>query len=276
MPQILPHTIAQLAFPLIPSPSLSLFAPSVIQRQDILNRVQSNAMVSQAWTDWALVSPAVYSSSLVGLSQIQAFLNVTQGLYPTSPHVLVAQQVITSRQPPLPPQPPAPPAPGTRQPTMPLHRIMPAPGSQIVLRTSNELIYNSATASPHIGNQPGGIHQMPPPTGSNTLTDARQVNPFLPPSSATPPVSQQSPIHGSRSTRALQQFFQPSQAVAGVLPAGQPPVARPMPPTMNQMHPPNLHQGPHAPHQTTPRGLGGGGHSGGVVEEAAEDRGGSV
>ena len=32
------------------------------QRQDILNRVQSNAMVSQAWTDWVLVSPAVYSS----------------------------------------------------------------------------------------------------------------------------------------------------------------------------------------------------------------------
>ena len=36
------------------------------QRQDILNRVQSNAMVSQAWTDWVLVSPAVYPSPWVG------------------------------------------------------------------------------------------------------------------------------------------------------------------------------------------------------------------
>ena len=31
-----------------------------LQRQDILNRVQSNAMVSQAWTDWVIVSPVVY------------------------------------------------------------------------------------------------------------------------------------------------------------------------------------------------------------------------
>ncbi len=38
------------------------------QRQDILNRVQSNAMVSQAWTDWVLVSPAVYSSQSGGVS----------------------------------------------------------------------------------------------------------------------------------------------------------------------------------------------------------------
>jgi len=165
MPQILPPPIVQLAFPLIPSPGLSLFAPSGIQRHAILNRVQSHAMVSQAWTDWALVSPAVYSSSLVGLAQIQALLNVAQGLYPTSPPVLVAQQVITSRQPPALPQPPAPPAPGTRQPTMPLRRIMPAPGSPFVPRTLNEVTYNTATATPHIGNQPGGRHQMPPPNG---------------------------------------------------------------------------------------------------------------
>src|SRR6185503_6846000 len=58
------------------------------RRQDILNRVQSNAMVSQAWTDWVLVSTAGYSSSsLIGLAQLQTLLAAAQGLYPTSPHV---------------------------------------------------------------------------------------------------------------------------------------------------------------------------------------------
>ena len=77
------------------------------QRQDILNRVQSNAMVSQAWTNWVLVSPAVYPSSWMGLAQTQALLSAAQGLYPASPHVQMAQQVITARQPPSPPQPPS-------------------------------------------------------------------------------------------------------------------------------------------------------------------------
>ena len=30
------------------------------QRQDLLNRAQSNAMVAQAWTDWVIVAPVVY------------------------------------------------------------------------------------------------------------------------------------------------------------------------------------------------------------------------
>jgi hypothetical protein len=89
------------------------------QRQEILNRVQSNAMVSQAWTDWVLVSPAVYPSPWVGLAQTQALLNVARGLYPTSPHVLAAQQVFATKQPPAPPQPPSPPTPGRRPPPMP-------------------------------------------------------------------------------------------------------------------------------------------------------------
>ena len=230
------------------------------QRQDILNRVQSNAMVSQAWTDWVLVSPAGYSSSsLVGLAQLQALLNAAQGLYPTSPHVHVAQQVITTRQPPAPPQPPVPPAPGMRQPTMPRHEITPAPGSsQTVPRTLNEITHNTPTAPPHIGNQPGVIHQIPPSTGSRTLTDVRQLNPFFLPPSAVPPTVQQTPMPGSRSARALQQFLQPRQAEAGV-----PPATRGLPPTMHQIHPPTLQQVPRIPHQIAPRTQGDGSHGGG-------------
>lgn len=237
------------------------------QRQGILNRVQSNAMVSQAWTDWVLLSPAVYPSPLVGLAQIQTLLNAAQGLYPTSPHVQMAQQVITTRQPPAPPQPPFPPVPGTRQPTMPSHQITPAPGSQIVPRTLNEITYHTPPAPPQIGNQPGGIHQMPA-TGSRTLTDVRQLNPFLPPPSAAPPVSQQTPIPGSRSARAHQQFLPPPQAATG-----QPPIARRLPPTMNQIHPQTFQQVPRVSSQIAPRGFGGGGHSAGSGHRGGGGRG---
>jgi hypothetical protein len=228
------------------------------QRQDILNRVQSNAMVSQAWTDWVLVSPAVYSFSWVELAQIQALLNTAHGLYPTSPHVQVAQQVITTRPPP-PPQPPVPPALMTRQRTMPSHRITPAPGSQTVPRMLNEITHNTPTAPPHIGNQPGVIYQMTPSTGSRTLTDVRQLNPFFPSPSGAPSAAQQTPMPGSRSARALQQFLQTPRAEAGGPPTGQ----RQFPPTMNQIHPPTLQQMPRVPYQIAPSGFGGGGHHGG-------------
>ena len=38
-----------------------------LQRQELLNHVQSNAMVSQAWTDWVMVGPYGYPASWGGL-----------------------------------------------------------------------------------------------------------------------------------------------------------------------------------------------------------------
>jgi hypothetical protein len=227
------------------------------QRQDILNRVQSNAMVSQAWTDWVLVSPAVYPYPWVGLAQTHALLNVARGLYPTSPHVQVAQQVITTRQPPAPPQPPVPPTPGTTQPTMPSPQIVPhQPGSRPVPLTLNEISHTTTTTPPQIGNQPPAGRSTPQ-TGSRTLTDIRQLNPFLPPSNAAPP--------NSRSARALQQFLPPQ--------AGQPPITRRLPPTINQIHPPTPHQVPRAPYQIAPRMQGGGGQVGGGGRGGSRGRG---
>lgn len=235
------------------------------QRQNILNRVQSNAMVSQAWTDWVLVSQVGYSSSsLVGLAQLQALLNAAQGLYPTSPHVQMAQQVITTRQPSAPPRPSSPPVPGMRQPIMPRHQITPAPGSPTVApRTLNEFTYRTPTASSHIDNQPGGIHHAPPSTESRTLTEIRQMNPFMQPPSAAPPQSEQTQMPGSRSVRSLQQFLQSPPAAAGAPSTMQSPMPRHLPPTMNQIYPPPFQQTPHVPHQIAPRGFGGGGYSGG-------------
>lgn len=230
------------------------------QRQDILNRVQSNAMVSQAWTDWVLVSPAVYPYPWVGLAQTQALLNVARTLYPASPHVTVAQQIITTRQPPAPPQPPTPPAPGSPLHTMPSHEIVPAPGSQGVPRTLNEITHTTPTAPPQISNQPE----------SRTLTDVHQLNPLL-------PGQQQQPHTTTRMQQFLQQNggnwqppgsnLRPSApgSAPREAPGGQPPVVHRLPPTINQVHPPMLHQVPRVPYQVAPRAYGGGGgyHGGG-------------
>lgn len=219
------------------------------QRQEILNRVQSNAMVSQAWTDWVIVSPVVYPYPWVGLAQTQALLNVARGLYPASPHVVIAQQVITTRQPPTPPQPPSPPTAGSTPSHMPTHQIVPGPGSPGVPRTLNEITHTTPTGPPQLSNQPG----------SRNLTDVHQLNPFLPPS-ASQPLPPRAPTR-------LQQFLQQNGSFTqapGANASNQPPIARRLPPTINQIHPPTPHQVPRVPYQVAPRspGGGGGGHHG--------------
>lgn len=221
-----------------------------LQRQEILNRVQSNAMVSQAWTDWVIVSPVVYPYPWVGLAQTHALLNVARGLYPTSPYVAVAQQVITTRQPPAPPQPPSPPTPGSTPSHLPTHQIIPGPGSPAVPRTLNEITHSTPTAPPRISNQPG----------SHNLTDVHQLNPFLPPSAGQQPAPQSS-THLHPFQQQNGGLSQPPGAGAG----NPPPAARRLPPTINQIHPPIPHQVPRVPYQIAPRsyGGGGGGHHGG-------------
>lgn len=217
------------------------------QRQDILNRVQSNAIVSQAWTDWVLISPVIYSYPWVGLPQTQALLNTARDLYPASPYVLAAQQVITTRPPPAPLQPPAPPAPETSQPMLPSHQIVSRPWSRPVPLTLNEISHTTPTAPPQIGNQLRE-NQWNPRNGARTLTDIHQLNPLLPSSDNTAP--------NSRSARALQQFLQPPQP-------GQSPAPNRLSPTLNQIQPQIHTQAPRVLHQGVPRMQGGGGHNGG-------------
>lgn len=219
------------------------------QRQEILNRVQSNAMVSQAWTDWVIVSPGVYPYPWVGLAQTHALLNVARSLYPNSPHVVVAQQVITSRQPPAPPQPPTPSTPGSIPSHMPTHQIVPGPGSPGVPRTLNEITHATPTGPPQISHQPG----------SRNLTDVHQLNPFLPPSAG----QQLPPRASTRMHQFLQQNGSFTQA-PGVNSGSQPPVARRLPPTTNRIHPPVPHQVPRVPYRLAPLMPGGGGQGGGA------------
>ena len=101
------------------------------KRKEILNRVQSNAMVSQAWTNWVLVSP-------IGIPQ--GLLNSAGGLSPANPHVAIAQQIIANRQPLGPKQPPAP---GSTRPRMPSHELVPPPGVSGAPHTPNEIIHGN-------------------------------------------------------------------------------------------------------------------------------------
>ena len=225
------------------------------QRQDLLNRSQSNAMVAQAWTDWVVVAPVVYPYPWVGVAQARASLNVARELYPNSPHVQIAQREMITKQPPLPLQAPSPTVQDPAQ----------QPAARSVPRTLNEISHTTATVPPHIGNQPITSQPMIAPTqpGLRTFTDIRQLNPLLPSQSGTLSTPQQAVPPNSRSARALQQFLQPPPTAGGQAQIGQPPIARRLPPTINQIHPPMPHQVPRVPYHLGPRSFGGGGAMGG-------------
>src|SRR5438309_3338213 len=109
------------------------------QRQQLLNQLQANALVSQAWTDWVLVTPVVYPSPWIGLGQVQGLLAQAGRVNPTNPHIVIIQRVITPQVGPLPTgvpprtppkaQPPAQPPPlsSASSPPPTLQQIQPAP-----------------------------------------------------------------------------------------------------------------------------------------------------
>lgn len=145
---------------------------AALKRKEILNRVQSNAMVSQAWTNWVLVSP-------VGIPQ--GLLNSASGLFPANPHIAIAQQIITYRQPHA---PPAPPRPGSRPSRMPNHELVPPPGGSPGAPSFNEIIHRTPSGQPQGDRQPvqgfGGARRVPqgPPGLQQPGSPHRGTPPF--------------------------------------------------------------------------------------------------
>ncbi len=210
-----------------------------LQRQELLNHVQSNAMVSQAWTDWVMVGPSGYPASWGGLPPTYGFLSVARGLYPANPHVDVAQQVIITR-------PPA--QPQTSQPVT--HPALRQPGMRPVPLTLNEISHTTSTMPVHLGNQPTGTHATVPASSARSVRSLQQF--LLPPVANTPPAGPHATSPGSRSVRSLQQFLQPP---ASTTPPGQAPVIGRLPPTMHQQLPSLVV--PRGSHHLAPRGFGG-------------------
>ena len=210
-----------------------------LQRQELLNHVQSNAMVSQAWTDWVIVGPYGYPASWGGLPPSYGLLNAARGLYPANPHVDVAQQVIVLR-PPAQPQvsPPV------------THSALRQPGMRPVPLTLNEISHTTSTMPVHLGNQPMDARTTVPTSGARSVRSLQQF--LQPPVASAPSAGPQATSPGSRSGRSLQQFLQPP---ANTAPRGQSPATGRLPPTMHQ-HPPSFL--PRGSHHLAPRGFFGG------------------
>jgi hypothetical protein len=238
-----------------------------VQRQELLDRMQSHAMVSQAWTDWVMIGPVTYPSQWVGITSSHTLLTKAWELYPGSPHVPSAQRVMVASTP----------ATATQTIVPTTHVIPVQPGARPTPLPLNEISHRTPTMPVQLGNQPGGITQMPTRVGTRTFTDMRQLAPLSsPPSGNTPAGGQPRPPalpsvqslqqflqaptaiapsrgsrdvrQGSRSIQSLRQFLQPP---ATVPPTGQPPVTRAVPTSPHHIQSPLLV--PHLPHYGVPR-----------------------
>ncbi len=76
------------------------------QREDMLNELQANGFMSQAWTSMVYAMPGFYSYPWIGISGINGLLLQAQRLSPRHRHLPLAQQMVTTlprRVPPIQP-----------------------------------------------------------------------------------------------------------------------------------------------------------------------------
>lgn len=67
------------------------------RREDMLNELQANGLVSQAWTSVVYATPGFYSYPWIGVSGINGLLLQAQRLYPRHRHLPLAQQMMTAQ-----------------------------------------------------------------------------------------------------------------------------------------------------------------------------------
>ena len=128
------------------------------QRQHLLNELQANGLVSQAWTDWVLVTPVVYPSPWTGLGQVQGLLAQAGSVNPRNPHIRIIQRVITTQVGAPPPSPPS----SASSPPPTLQQIRPAPPSPPTATSPpSRLPQFAQTPSPR--SLPPTLHQIHPP-----------------------------------------------------------------------------------------------------------------
>ena len=198
------------------------------ERQDLLNQLQANALVSQAWTDWVYVTPVIYPYPWIGLQQVNGLLLQAHHIYPRNRHLPIMQQVITTQSGTIAPSPPG----------VPL-TVQPHP-SLLVPPTASI-----------------GVTPAPPqillPGSANAVSSA---NALRAPAAVPPQILLPGSANAATSANALR------------VPAGVPvqPFSSPLPPTLQQVHPPHLAQ-PNPPVLRAPYSIpqhfgGGGGHLG--------------
>ena len=172
------------------------------ERQDLLNQLQTNALVSQAWTDWVYVTPVIYPYPWMGVQQVRGLLLQAHHLYPRNRHLPILQQVVTTQAGAL-----SPPPPGVTAPVPPRSSLLVAP--------------------------PASVHVTPPapqtliPGSANAATSANALRApaAVPPQTLTP-----GSANAATSANALRTPAPPQQ------------FSRPLPPTLQQVHPPHVAQ----------------------------------
>ncbi len=91
------------------------------QRQDMLDQMQANALLSQAWTSWTYPTLGFYSYPWFGVSGVNGLLLQAHRLSPYHRHLPLAERTITANNSPSPAQPPVsmPPHPSLLVPPLP-------------------------------------------------------------------------------------------------------------------------------------------------------------
>lgn len=211
------------------------------RRTALLNQMQSNALIQQAWTEWIIGGPYVwpYGNGYPTGVTVPGLLAWAGRLYPNNPHVPVVGTIITARTgAPLPPAPPVPPSPPG---TIPHHQQLVSPlqiPANAVIGTAPGNPYRipglrqPSSTHPHSGGQPG----MPEP-GHNPQypqSATNRLNQFIaPPRIAPPPTMPSGPTQRLPSVSTLPPMYHPDPHPQRMAPAQQAPQGAPTasPPT---------------------------------------------
>lgn len=146
------------------------------QRQDLLNQLQTNALMSQAWTDWVYVRPIIYPYPWIGVQQVHGLLLQARQLHPQNRHLRVLQQIVTAQagtvtSAPVPgSSPPSPPRASLLVPPPAPQHLAPAPheshplGSRFPVPGMHEMSPSTTPAPQHFSTPlPPTLEQVHPP-----------------------------------------------------------------------------------------------------------------
>ena len=137
------------------------------QRQDTLNQLQANALVSQAWTDWVYVTPIIYPYPWIGVQQVHGLLLQARQLNPQNRHLQIVQQVVTAQTGGLPPpsgfSQPVPPHTSLLVPPPTSQRLVPSPSQRHPLESGSP-VPSVREANPPSASPPQHFSTPLPPT----------------------------------------------------------------------------------------------------------------
>lgn len=136
------------------APSPEQLQELIRQRQDMLDELQANALMSQAWTSSVYVSPGMYAYPWIGVQGLNGLLIQAQRLYPRHRHLPRAQQFMTTQAGSLPPAAERTPSPPSRHRSL----LVPSSASQRAAQSPPPLLTPSGVPA-----KVGDIVSMPTP-----------------------------------------------------------------------------------------------------------------